>query len=613
MKRKHYESSFFIFILLSLIIFYSRLTGQIVNSLSWDVFGYYLYLPALFLHGDLGLKDLGFVNEVVENYRTSATLYQITSAAEGSNVIKYPPGLAILYLPFFLIGILIASLTEFPVDGFSLPFQYSVVIGGVIYSIIGIFVLRLVLRRFFSDKISSLVLLILVLGTNYFHNAIASNLMPHNLLFTLYAFILLFTIKWHESKKPVHIILLGLVCGLTIISRLSEIVCLIIPVLWGVYDKPTLLKKWKLIKSHRKQVYLFLFTLFIVGLIQILYWYKVTGKTLYYSYQNPGEGLDFFSPHTINVLFSFRKGWLVYTPLIITSFIGFYFLYKKNRKIFYPVLIFFLVNLWLVSSWTNWWYAQSFGHRAFVQSYPVMAIPMGYFFVEIFNRSNWLKVFILVIVSFLLGLNLFQTWQYKKRIISGSRMTKEYYLSVFGRTSVSEQDKELLLIKRPFTSVEKIDDLSKYRQKGQYALDFEAHQSKHISDKYAYTGKHSFKLDSAIKFSPAIKVPFRELTDNYYAWIKASVWVYPTVDPKLNNGALVVTFTHKGGAYKYRKVSLADHIDATAINKWHKLSIEYLTPEVRSRDDKLNVYYWHWGDQEIFADHINVEVFVPKE
>jgi len=57
--------------------------------------------------------------------------------------------------------------------------------------------------------------------------------MTHNYLFTAYALILWLTMRWHEVYKIKYLILMGIICGLTILSRPTEFVCLIIPLLWG--------------------------------------------------------------------------------------------------------------------------------------------------------------------------------------------------------------------------------------------------------------------------------------------------------------------------------------------------------------------------------------------
>ncbi len=352
------------------------------NILSWDVFGYYLYLPLTFIYNDLGLQDESIIQGIIEKYESTGTFYQATKRPNGIHVMKYTMGMAFFYAPFFFIAHLIALLTDYPADGFSAPYKYSIFVGGMIYSIVGIWILTKVLVRFFSSRIVAATLIIIVFGTNYLmHNTMhGANAMSHNYLFTSYALILWLTISWHENHKLKYIIWLGVVCGITILSRPTEIVCLLIPFLWNVQTPLSFKERSEFLKTHKAQIKIFASIIFSIGMFQVVYWLIFSGKLINTSYGgNAGEGLDFLNPHTIDFLFSFRKGWLIYTPVMVFAIIGFYFMHKNNRLIFYATCAYFIINLYLVSSWTCWWYAQSLSARALIPSYPIMGIALGYF------------------------------------------------------------------------------------------------------------------------------------------------------------------------------------------------------------------------------------------
>jgi hypothetical protein len=70
--------------------------------ISWDVFGYYLYLPAFFLHHDIGIKDFGFVQYLLDTYSPTGTFYQAAQTASGYWVNKIFNGYgSALYARFF--------------------------------------------------------------------------------------------------------------------------------------------------------------------------------------------------------------------------------------------------------------------------------------------------------------------------------------------------------------------------------------------------------------------------------------------------------------------------------------------------------------------------------
>ena len=58
-----------------------------LNIFSWDVFGYYLYLPLTFIYHDLGIRDVSIVNEIIEKYHNTGTFYQALPAGDTGNMI----------------------------------------------------------------------------------------------------------------------------------------------------------------------------------------------------------------------------------------------------------------------------------------------------------------------------------------------------------------------------------------------------------------------------------------------------------------------------------------------------------------------------------------------
>ena len=110
-------------------------------------------------------------------------------------------------------------------------------------------------KNFFEDKLTALILVLTVLGTNYFAESFNSNLQPHGMLFTGQALLLYYTYRWHENPKIKYVIIAGLVMGLMILARPSEIVILIIPLLWGIYNRESFKQKLQLFSEYRNHIY----------------------------------------------------------------------------------------------------------------------------------------------------------------------------------------------------------------------------------------------------------------------------------------------------------------------------------------------------------------------
>ena len=176
---------------------------------------------------------------------------------------------------------------------------------------------------------------------------------------------------------------------------------------------------------------------FVVSLIfvpQIIYWKYVTGDYFYYSY---GEERFFFNdPAFMQGLLSYRKGWLIYTPIMTFSLLGIIIMYFRHRKLFWPVVSFTLLNLYVVWSWWCWWYGGGFGQRALIESYAVLAIPFTAFTKIILERKILTRIIFLVIIACLISLNLFQTRQYVIGVIHWDAMNKKTYWDSYFRLKV---------------------------------------------------------------------------------------------------------------------------------------------------------------------------------
>jgi Dolichyl-phosphate-mannose-protein mannosyltransferase len=586
------------------------------NAIAWDVFGYYYYLPATFYHSANDPKNIDWVEAVNKEYKSSSTLYQFYKLENGNWICKYSSGLAMLYSPFFLTGHIAAKVGGWQADGYSAPYQQAMIFGCLLYSLIGLALLRKILLKYVDEVVAAVALLLIALGTNYFHNAAFQSSMPHNPLFTLYALIIWCTIRWHESQRWPHIIMLGLACGLAIASRPTEMLALLIPALWGVYSVGTVKEKISLLWNHKVMISTFGAVVFACGFPQMMYWHSLTGEWLYFSYgNNAGEGFEFKHPFILQVLFSFRKGWLVYTPLMIFAIAGFYFLVKKTKESVLPIVIFFALNLYVVSSWSCWYYADSFSQRALVQSYPLIAIPFALFIAWAISLTPVFRIFLLTVFIFLAGLNQFQTWQLNHGILDTSRMTAAYYWAIFGKTTPDPALDHLLLVNRRFDGPEIFnanDPNRKYDEKiiGVQHFDTkDASIEKLFNDSISFKGGGAARLTREMEFTPAIRLPYNQITTKDHAWMRVKLKVYPVAPVESTPFSIVMSFKHKDVNYKYNAMSVAP--GALKLNEWNSLYFDYLTPEVRRPEDVFEAYVWLQGGDVLYVDEVEVVAFEP--
>lgn len=567
--------------------------------LTWDVFGYYLYLPATFIYKDPFLKEEKWRNELVEKYKPTIGFYQASKIENGNWVYKYPMGLAILFLPFFLLGHLFSSHFGFPPDGLSPPYQISIIFGTAVYSIVGLIYLRKVLLKYFDDKVTSLTIIVLFIGTNLFDAFTLSSGMPHNIMFTICAGVMYYTIRRQESGEMKYLIFSAILIGFGILCRSTAVFLIAIPFLWG---QPVV--NWiQIVKQpflKPRELLVFFGTLILIISVQHIYWWYITGKFFYSGYE---ESLDLLSPFFKEVLFSFKKGWLLYTPLMALALFGFIALYKLRRVLFWTVLLVSVFHIWIVCSWQTWWYGGSFSQRGFIDIYPLLAIPLTAVLHEIFNLKRVFRVVAYLGLSLLAFLNLFQHWQFYGGIISGDRMTAKYYKAVFLKSDVKPDDLELLEIGRAHNGVKPYLEPSQYKR------------LKVFDDDFSESGNHSvdsarcFLIKGPDGFSPAFEREFFLVTgrDHFWGKIRFKLYVKDTLSPP--SIRTVFHFAHGKRIYGYESME----INSKNLKPgWNDIHYEYLSPAIIDESDYFKCYLWKNDAGEAIIDNFSVEIFEKK-
>ena len=152
--------------------------------------------------------------------------------------------------------------------------------------------------------------------------------------------------------------------------------------LFRVRNIPELKIKFKLFYGKRKHIIALLIVFILLFIPQFIYWKYITGHWVYFSYKNESEGnriesFYFLRPHIIDGFLSFRKGWLIYTPIMIFGLGGIFIAVYKRFEFALAVSIFTLINIYVILSWWCWWYGGGFGLRAFIDSYALLALPMA--------------------------------------------------------------------------------------------------------------------------------------------------------------------------------------------------------------------------------------------
>lgn len=390
-----------------------------------DVHAYYEYLPLVFIYDDIKIEK--------SDYRYGDNYYFIWIShvsEKGVKVIKASCGLSILYAPFFFIAHGVALISEYPANGFSEPYKVFLLISTLFYLFIGLnFLKKILLSIGFNDKHSAITILTVGLGTNLLAYSSQSAPNPHTYNFALFAIFIYYTIKWFENQSYKNTIVLAFLLGLISLIRPSNIIIILFFIFYGISSFGDIKTRVLLFKKEFLKLIFFIVLPILVWSPQFWYWKIVSGNFLYYSYND--EGFYFTDPKILEGLFSFRKGWLVYTPLMTFAIVGLFFLKDNLKKFVVPILIFSIVNIYIIFSWWCWWYGGTYGQRVMIDSYAMLAIPLAAF-IRYVDGKRIVNYLFYGIALFFIWLNIFQTYQFEYQCLHYDSMSSKLYFKQFG-------------------------------------------------------------------------------------------------------------------------------------------------------------------------------------
>ncbi len=445
MKNKFLRNTKNIISLLAVCVIFIVYIWQTFNThkynkkdkvIAWDVISYYEYLPATFIEKDY---TLSFVDTDWESSH-----YWYVQTPEGKRVIKTSMGMSMMYAPFFFTAHFFAPVFGFAQNGFTNPYALALLLGSIFYVIVGCFFLRRVLLDYFSDTVVAIVLIIICLTTNLFWYATLEGPMSHAYSFSLFSIFLYLTDKWHRQQKIRQAIFLGLIFGLISLVRPTNGLIALLFILYNVVDFKAFKRNVSLFLKKYHHILLIAFFAFLVWVPQFLYWKAITGKFLYFSYGSD-ERFFFADPKILDVLFSFRKGLFIYAPVIIFAFIGIIFMFKQQtKKYFWGVILFLSLNIYIVSCWWCWWYGGGLGMRALIETYAILAIPLGEFLTWVLKKSAKKRAILLTLVTVFALRSAFFNVQYRFGIVHWDSMTRKAYFYSFWKVHGSAELYELL-------------------------------------------------------------------------------------------------------------------------------------------------------------------------
>ncbi|MCB9190152.1 MAG: hypothetical protein H6602_00610 [Flavobacteriales bacterium] len=552
--------------------------------------GYYAYLPAVFIYHDL---QFNFVDEINERYYPEDKRARFVVPTDSGNVNKYFVGTAVVQAPFFLAACVVTWFTEHPTDGYSAPFQLFVGLAALFYLLFGSFFLLRVLEELgYGKGVVASVLLLLVFATNLLFYTLYEPSMSHVYSFFTVSAFFYFGRRTLVEASTRAVLAAALFLGLTVLIRpINGLILLGLPMVSGGFTG--MLNGIELLFQRKKVLLIGVLAVIAIVSIQPLVYLLQTGKPFVWSYQE--EGFNFLSPELYNVLFSYRKGLFVYCPVLIIAVLG-TIAGAFRRK---PGLVeggFFLGLIsWVIASWWMWYYGGSYGHRAFIEFYPIFGIGLAY---ALSKGVGFLGPKLLIVsIPLWIALQMVQTYQYVNHIIPFDNMSKEKYWNLFLRTG---DDLRWYYSGYPGEDSYRAIDSLLLQHDMEQTLGW-GNEDQFVSE-HPHSGVSTAKMEAHHQYGITLRKNVVELPEGINT-VRVSTWVRPS-SRKTDLSLVCAIEDSLGQSYFWRSYPLRPQFDG--VNQWSWVTALFKCGVPRSATDRFVVYPMRSDGSVLYVDDFEV-------
>lgn len=564
---------------------------RVINS---DGKGYYAYLPAVFIYHDLDYK---FIEYYEDKYYPSDRLVfkEFRLKTDGGIVNKCFPGLALLWMPFFLIAHLLSQFLGIEADGYSILYQYSIAFAALLYLWLGCRVLfKLLIKINTTEKLAAFITLLIGLGTNLIFYTIIEGSMTHVYSFALITLFLYSTFELFHQKDGKWFILSAFLYALIILIRpVNGLIIILVPFIRSLQ----LLTGTNTNNKRLNATYILpgIFIMLTLFLIPLILWHLQTGHWIVYTYGD--EHFNFADPHFFSILFSYNRGWFVYTPIAFISMAGFAGIYKENRTSFFWVLAYLLIFIFISACWWMWYYASKCGQRIFVDILSLNGILL-FFLFKWLHDYRILRKGVTVLLFLLIGLNLIQFYQHSRWIFPSIDIDRKIYWNAFFAfhpvARVYIPDEAIIGQKSMFNDMEK-------------SLGWINEGT--ITGSMAYSLKRSSSITPSHPYSAGLSIELDSLFNTRNKVIRISAMVLSLGS---NSGAsLVADFGTQDKSLYYK----AFYLEPFAMpNKWTKVETAFYVPSDLPEHGNVKIYFYlPSGSVPLFIDDMNIDFLSVKD
>jgi hypothetical protein len=582
----------FVYLLLFLALRHpSQPWDRIINS---DGKGYYAHLTSVFIYHDLSYR---FVESYEDKYYPPdrSVFKEFRVNAGGKTVNKCFPGLAILWLPFFLAAHLLSFLFGFETDGYSILYQLSIAAAAFFYLWLGLlFLFRLLQKLGASPLLAGALVLVTGLGTNMIFFTVIEPSMTHVYSFCLITLFLYTTYSlFHSGDRrwlPLSVLLFMLI---VLVRPTNGLVLLLVPAMsdgWKNFRETV-----RKIAGKPAVLLASVVIILVLAAIPLTIWYLQAGRLLVYSYGN--ETFNFLRPRAFSILFSYNRGWFIYTPVAFVSMAGFAGLYRSNRTRFWFLLVFLALFIYGASCWWMWYYASKMGQRVFIDILAIVAILLFYLRKSL-TRFKKLTTALAALLILLTGLNLVQFYQHARFIFPPVYITRQIYWNSF--FTLHRQARVFLpgeAITGSRTLFNDMEQAGGWMNPGT------------ITDSAAFSGKRSSRVDASNPYSCGISEPVGPLFGSRNGIIEVTMEVL-TKGGKTPS-SLVIDFQQKGKSFNYNPFYLEMYARP---GTWTRVEAAFYIPREMPDSSEVKIYVYNPSPEfPLFIDDMKIDFLTLKD
>ena len=361
------------------------------NLIYSDSEGYYMYLPAWFIHD--GFEHIHVRTKVYKRNPETNKYYT-----------KYSMGVALAQAPMFLLtDLIVRKIPGKEYAGTEMVYSRSIVLSGWLFCVLGLFFIVKWLRKSTEPHIILVGLIAMLFGTNLWYYATAGAGMSHTYSFGLFSIVLYLIDKVYRSGSCSWLngVLLGVIISWIILIRPTNAILLPFIFLYSHDGNLNLKQRINFWISDWMKLIPFVLASAILWYSQLQQWADMRGGSSAYSYTN--EGFIYWSkPKMLRVLIDVQNGLLLYSPVILISLYGLVRYFNEKLVMSRLILGLFFVMTWVFGSWWAWWFGGAYGHRCYVEFYAILIIPFIWVVEQVHRSKNIVSIILFYVILLLM-------------------------------------------------------------------------------------------------------------------------------------------------------------------------------------------------------------------